>query len=132
MHHIAQIPAVLVKKVTAVKEDATTAIHGSSRGKGHVWLILLAVLVAALGSLLALAQWGSAARADEQVGRGHRITLERSDAPAFQPKLSGAATSTTTTAADGTAADIHKQNRANPVQCSRQARHLGWGLQHES
>src|SRR5215212_1632233 len=91
MHHIAQIPTVLVKKVTAVKEDASMTIHGSSRGKGHVWLILLAVLGAALGSLLALAQWDSAARADEQVGRGHRITLERSDAPAFQPKLSGAA-----------------------------------------
>jgi secreted trypsin-like serine protease len=59
-----------------------------------VWLILLAVLLGAvLGSLLALARWDSAARADEQVGGGgHRITLERSDAPAFQPELSGAAT----------------------------------------
>ena len=91
MHHIAQILIVLFKKVTAVKEDANMAIHGSSRGKGHVWLILLAVLGAALGSLLALAQWDSAARADEQVGRGHRITLGRSDAPTFQHELSGAA-----------------------------------------
>src|SRR5215217_8250808 len=90
MHHIAQTPTVLVKKVTAVKEDANMAIHGSSRGRGHVWLVLLAVLCAGLVSLLALAQWDSAARADEQVGGGHRITLERSDAPAFQPELSGA------------------------------------------
>jgi trypsin len=71
------------------------SIHGSSRGRGgHVWLILLAVLLgAALVSLLALARWDSAARADEKVGGGgHRITLGRSDAPAFQPELSGAAT----------------------------------------
>ena len=67
------------------------AIHGSSRGRGHVWLILLAVLGAALVSLLALARWDSAARADEQVGRGHRITLGRSADPAFQHELSGAA-----------------------------------------
>src|SRR5215203_6030588 len=85
-----QTPMMLVKKVTAVKEDANMAIHGSSRGRGHVWLVLLAVLCAGLVSLLALAQWDSAARADEQVGRGHRITLQRSDAPAFQPELSGA------------------------------------------
>jgi secreted trypsin-like serine protease len=91
MHHIAQTPTVLVKKVTAVKEDANMVIHGSCRGRGHVWLILLAVLGAALGSLLALAQWDSAARADEQEGRGHRITLERSAAPIFQHELSGAA-----------------------------------------
>jgi secreted trypsin-like serine protease len=91
MHHIAQTPTVLVKKVTALKEDANMAIHGSSRGRGHVWLILLAVLGAALVSLLALAQWDSAARADEQEGRGHRITLGRSADPAFQHELSGAA-----------------------------------------
>jgi secreted trypsin-like serine protease len=66
------------------------SIHGSSRGRGgHVWLILLAVLLgAALVSLLALARWDSAARADEQVGGGgHRITLGRSAAPAFQHEL---------------------------------------------
>jgi secreted trypsin-like serine protease len=92
MHHIAQIPIVFLKKVTALKEDATMAIHGSSRGKSHVWLILLAVLLgAALGSLLALARWDSAARADEQEGGGHRITLERSADPIFQHELSGAA-----------------------------------------
>jgi secreted trypsin-like serine protease len=91
MHHIAQNPTVLVKKVTALKEDANMAIHGSCRGRGHVWLILLAVLGAVLVSLLALARWDSAARADEQEGRGHRITLGRSDAPAFQHELSGAA-----------------------------------------
>src|SRR5215212_5533903 len=92
MHHIAQTPTVLLKKVTALKEDANMAIHGSSRGRSRVWLILLAVLLgAALVSLLALAQWDSAARADEQVGGGHRITLGRSDAPTFQHELSGAA-----------------------------------------
>ena len=58
-----------------------------------MWLILLAVLLgAALGSLLALARWDSAARADEQVGRGgHRITLERGAPPIFQHELRGAA-----------------------------------------
>ena len=65
-------------------------IHGSSRGRGHVWLILLAVLGAALVSLLALPQWDSSARADEQKGSGQQITLERSADPAFQTKLSGA------------------------------------------
>jgi secreted trypsin-like serine protease len=92
MHHISQTPTVLVEKVTALKEGANMAIHGSSRGRGRVWLILLAVLLgAALVSLLALAQWDSAARADEQEGRGHRITLERSADPIFQHELSGAA-----------------------------------------
>jgi secreted trypsin-like serine protease len=93
MHHIAQTPTVLVKKVTAVKEDANMTIHESSRGRGHVWLILLAVLSAALVSLLALARWDSAARADEQVGGGHRITLGgRSADPIFRHELlSGAA-----------------------------------------
>ena len=64
-------------------------MHGSSRGRGgHVWLILLAVLLgAALVSLLALARWDSAARADEQEGRGHRITLERGAHPISQHEL---------------------------------------------
>ena len=66
-------------------------IHGSRGGRGHVWLILLAVLCAALVSLLALARWDSAARADEQGGRGHRITLERSADPTLRHQLSGAA-----------------------------------------
>jgi secreted trypsin-like serine protease len=89
MHHIAQTPTVLLKKVTALKEDANMAVHGSCRGRGgHVWLILLAVLLgAALVSLLALARWDSAARADEQEGRGHRITLERGAHPIFQHEL---------------------------------------------
>jgi secreted trypsin-like serine protease len=93
MHHIAQTPTVLLKKVTAAKEDADMAIHESSRGRGHVWFILLAVLLgAALVSLLALARWDSAARADEQVGGGHRITLGRGADPIFQHELlSGAA-----------------------------------------
>jgi secreted trypsin-like serine protease len=55
-----------------------------------VWLILLAALIAALGSLLALARWDNAARADEQVGGGDRITLERNAEPAFRHELSGA------------------------------------------
>src|SRR5215213_5422562 len=73
-----------------MKEDANMAVQGSSRGRGHVWLVLLAVLGAALVSLLALAQWNSAARADEQVGGGDRITLERNADPTFQHELSGA------------------------------------------
>jgi secreted trypsin-like serine protease len=80
---------VLVKKVTAMKEDANMAMHGSSRG--HVWLVLLAMLGAALVSLLALAQWDGVARADEQEGRGHRITLERSADPTLRHEPSGAA-----------------------------------------
>jgi secreted trypsin-like serine protease len=66
------------------------AIHGSSRGRGHVWLVLLAVLGAALVSLLALPQWDSAARADEQKGSSQQITLERSADPAFQRELTEA------------------------------------------
>jgi hypothetical protein len=66
------------------------AIHGSSRGRGHVWLVLLAVLGAALVSVLAVPQWDSPARAGARDGPGQRIKLERSAAPAFQPKLSGA------------------------------------------
>jgi secreted trypsin-like serine protease len=78
-----------VKKMTAVKEDANMAMHGSSRG--HVWLVLLAMLCAALVSLLALARWDGVARADEQEGRGHRITLERGADPALRHEPSGAA-----------------------------------------
>jgi secreted trypsin-like serine protease len=44
-------------------------------------------LGAALISLLALPQGDSLARADEQKGREHQITLERSTAPAFQHEL---------------------------------------------
>ena len=66
-------------------------IHGSSGGRGHVGLILLAMLGTALVSMLALPRWDSSARADEQQkGSGQQITLERSADPAFQPKLSGA------------------------------------------
>jgi secreted trypsin-like serine protease len=65
-------------------------IHGPSRGRGHVWLILLAVLGTALVSVLALPQRDGAARADEREGPGQQITLERSAAPAFQRELSGA------------------------------------------
>jgi secreted trypsin-like serine protease len=67
-------------------------IHGSSRGRGHIRLILLAVLGTALVSLLALPQWDSSARADgQQKGRGQQITLKRSAAPAVQHKLIEAA-----------------------------------------
>jgi trypsin len=67
-------------------------IDGSSRGRGHVWLVLLAVLGAALVSVLALPQWDSPARADEREGPGQRITLERSADPAFQRELTEAST----------------------------------------
>jgi secreted trypsin-like serine protease len=81
---------VPIKNVTAVKEDANmTMHHGSSRG--HLWLVLLVMLGAALVSLLALAQWDGVARADEQEGRGHRITLERSADPALRHEPSGSA-----------------------------------------
>jgi secreted trypsin-like serine protease len=66
-------------------------IHGSSRGRGRVWLILLAMLGTVLISLLALPQWDSSARAEgQQKGRGQQITLERSADPAIQPKRVGA------------------------------------------
>jgi secreted trypsin-like serine protease len=80
---------MLVVKVSAVKGDAKMAVRGSSRGR--VWLVLLAMLCAALVSLLALAQWDGAARADEQEGRGHRITPERSADPTLRHEPSGAA-----------------------------------------
>lgn len=67
------------------------SIHGSSRGRGRLWLVLLVALGAALSSLLALLQWDSPARADEQRGPAHQITLERSTAPAIQHKQIGAA-----------------------------------------
>lgn len=67
-----------------------TSIHGSSRGRGRLWLVLVVALGAALISLLALVQWDSSARADEQRGRGHQITLERSTVPALQHELSEA------------------------------------------
>ena len=67
------------------------SIHGSSRGRGRLWLVLLVALVASLISLLALLKWDSSARADEHRGGGHRITLERSTAPTFRHELSEAA-----------------------------------------
>jgi secreted trypsin-like serine protease len=67
------------------------AVRGSSTGRGRVWLVLLAMLCAALVSLLALAQWDGAARADEQEGRAHRITPERSADPTLRHEMSGAA-----------------------------------------
>jgi secreted trypsin-like serine protease len=67
------------------------SIHGSSRGRGRLWLVLLVAFVTALISLMALLKWDSAARAVEQEGRGHRITLERSADPTLQHELSGAA-----------------------------------------
>lgn len=66
------------------------SIHGSSRGRGRLWLVLLMAFGAALISLLALLQWDSSVRADEQSGHGQRITLERSSGPAFQHELSEA------------------------------------------
>ena len=65
------------------------AMHGSSRG--YVWRVLLAMLCAVLVSLLALARWDGAARADEREGGGHRITLERGADPTLRHEPSGAA-----------------------------------------
>jgi secreted trypsin-like serine protease len=90
MHHIAQNSYTAARQEgDSVKEDANMAMHAS--GRGHVWLVLLAILGAALVSLLALAQWDSAARADEQEGRGHRITLERGAESTLGHEPSGAA-----------------------------------------
>jgi secreted trypsin-like serine protease len=67
------------------------AIHGSSRGRRCLWLVLLAVLGAVLVSLLALLQGERSARALEPQGGVHQITLEHSTGPAFQHKLNEAA-----------------------------------------
>jgi secreted trypsin-like serine protease len=64
------------------------SIHGSSRGRGRLWLVLLVAISAALISLMALMQRDSFARADEH--RGHQITLERSTVPAIRHELSEA------------------------------------------
>ena len=53
------------------------SMHGSGRGWGRLWLVLLVALGTALIPLMALLQQDSFARADEQRGRGHQITLER-------------------------------------------------------
>src|SRR5215213_12391 len=37
----------LLRESECKKEDANMAVQGSSRGRGHVWLVLLAVLGAA-------------------------------------------------------------------------------------
>lgn len=66
------------------------SIHGSGRGRGRLWLVILVALGASLISLLALARWDGPARADEQRGHGQRITLERSTGPAFRHELSEA------------------------------------------
>jgi secreted trypsin-like serine protease len=62
-------------------------IQGSSKDSGRLWLILLAALVGALVSLLALLQLDSVARADQENANAEQITLEHSTAPAFQHKL---------------------------------------------
>jgi len=72
------------------KEEVYMSIHGSGRGRGRLWLVLLVALGASLISLLALARWDDPARADEQRGHGQRITLERSTGPAFGHELSEA------------------------------------------
>lgn len=59
--------------------------HASNK-QGRLWLILLGALVASLASLLALLQWDSPARAEEQRGSGNDLTLERSNA-SFEEKL---------------------------------------------
>jgi secreted trypsin-like serine protease len=64
------------------------SVHGSSRDRGRIWLVLLVAISAALISLVAFMQRDSFARADEH--RGHKITLERSTAPAIRHELSGA------------------------------------------
>ena len=72
-------------------ERENMAMQGSNTSGSHSWLVLLAALGAALVSLLALLQWDSLARADEQAEGDHRITLNHSTGPAFQHKLMQAA-----------------------------------------
>jgi secreted trypsin-like serine protease len=68
------------------------SIHGSSRrGRGRLWLVVLAALGTALVSLLTLLHWDSPARAHEQRGRGQQIALAHSTASAIQHKEIGAA-----------------------------------------
>ena len=40
-------------------------MHGSSRGRSRLWLVMLTALGAALVSLLALLQWDTPVRAEE-------------------------------------------------------------------
>ncbi len=61
------------------------AMHGSSRGRGRLWLAMLTAIGAALVSLLALLQWDNPVRANEDKD-GYQVTLERSTGTSFQEK----------------------------------------------
>jgi secreted trypsin-like serine protease len=62
--------------------------HGSSKGRCRLWPVVLAAFGVALVSLLALVPWDlPPARAEDQKGGAHQITLEHSTDPAFQHKL---------------------------------------------
>ena len=65
-------------------------IRGSSRDRRRLWLVMLTALGAALVSLLALPQWGSPARAEEQNEDAYRVTLERSTGTPFQNSMTEA------------------------------------------
>jgi hypothetical protein len=54
-------------------------IHGSSRGRGRVCLILLAMLGTALVSMLALPRWDSSARADGQQKGSEQHSKQKGD-----------------------------------------------------
>lgn len=62
------------------------AMHGSNRDRNRLWLVMLTALGAALVSLLALLQWDTPARAEEDKD-GYRVTLERSTGTSFQDKM---------------------------------------------
>ena len=53
--------------------------HGSSRGRGRLWVLVLAALGAALVSLLVSPQWYNAARADESGDRNQAALEPGSD-----------------------------------------------------
>lgn len=64
-------------------------IHGSSRDRRRLWLVMLTALGAALVSLLALLQWESPVRAEEQGKDGYKVTLERGTGTPFQDGTTG-------------------------------------------
>jgi secreted trypsin-like serine protease len=66
------------------------AMHGSSRGRSRLWLVLLTALGATLVSLLTLLQWDSSARAAEQDIGIRGIKLERNTDTSFQDQLAEA------------------------------------------
>ena len=62
--------------------------YGSGTDGRRLWLVMLVAFGAALASLLALLQWDSIARADEN-GDGSRVALEPGTGISFEDQLAG-------------------------------------------